>query len=627
MAISAETEAIIERLRAEGQLTRNSGANSIRSVKIQLDRFEGIFNTISGNIAEQTNMLRASMGIQEEAIEAQKRANDLAELQQDAEKSTTTETETTTTTTDTSKDDKKGIFGLLGGFASTLLGIGSKLALGGAGLFVAYNFAKGAINEATGGGFDRFEDSMINTFRNVNWEDLGTSFQTFATKVPEAITAITDFLSDPLGAFLAGAGLTAAGIMLNFGGGALARGVTQGIISGVLGTGGDAGGGGKGGRGLFNLRNVARAGALGILTGALAYYGEDVKNWLQEQGMPEDWANTTVDSAITIGTFTSLGMMFGPKGALVGAVLGTAYVLGRSIYNWMTGAEERGKAALEARLNALDVVEGKFPELGGDGPGSYDEAGIDVIPDLNTSGRLGSVSVSNLTNSTEEEKTAIAARLYNEKFAQALEKAAEGAADDPATLEAARQVQEMLSQAAIQDLLDTWGPKQAELISQVNMLGDNLGILEGDEGFNQYAAELRELDALVQRSGGNMALTSMRDQLRANLKRQFQGITSDSEDFQHLTPAQQEVLRMLEAMESNGGSIGPVSSLTRDQAIMRQIADAGIGGQMSQVVIGKMGGDTIVHQSTTRMGDQNVANVTQFNQAGNPMSPLSVSVG
>lgn len=622
MALSAETEAIIERLKAEGQLTRNSGANSIRSVKVQLDRFEGIFNTISGNIAEQTNMLRASMGIQEEAIEAQKRANDLAELQNSnppppPEKPKPPEPEKP-------KPESKGIFQLLGGFASTLLGIGSKLALGGAGLFVAYNFAKGAIDEATGGGFTRFENSMIDTFRNVNWEELGTSFQTFATKVPEAITAITDFLSDPLGAFLAGAGLTAAGIMLNFGGGALARGVTQGIISGVLGTGAGAGSAGGGGKGLINLRNVAKAGALGILTGALSYYGDDVKNWLQTQGMPEDWANTTVDSAVTIGTFTSIGMMFGPKGALVMAAIGSAYVLGKSIYNWMTGAEERGKAALEARLNAIDVIEGKFPELGASGAGSYDEVGIHVNSDLNTSGRLGSVSVSNLTNSTEEEKTAIAARLYNDKFAEALEKAAEGAADDPATIEAARQVQEMLSQAAIQDLLDTWGPKQSELMSQVNMLGDNLGVTDGDAGFNRYAAELRELDALVQRSGGNMALTSMRDQLRANMKRQFQGITSSDEDFNQLTPAQQEVLRMIESMESNGGSIGPVSSMTRDQAIMRQIAESGAMSGMSQVVIGKMGGDTYMSNNSTKMGDQNVAQITQIGTGGNPMSPLKV---
>ena len=45
--LSPETQAIIDRLKAEGDLMRNSGTNSIRAVKINLDRFEGIFNTIS----------------------------------------------------------------------------------------------------------------------------------------------------------------------------------------------------------------------------------------------------------------------------------------------------------------------------------------------------------------------------------------------------------------------------------------------------------------------------------------------------------------------------------------------------------------------------------------------------
>ena len=35
---SADTQAIIDRLKAEGDLARNSGTNSIRSVKINLDR-------------------------------------------------------------------------------------------------------------------------------------------------------------------------------------------------------------------------------------------------------------------------------------------------------------------------------------------------------------------------------------------------------------------------------------------------------------------------------------------------------------------------------------------------------------------------------------------------------------
>jgi hypothetical protein len=240
MAISAETEAIIDRLKAEGQLTRNSGSHSIRSVKIQLEKFEGVFNSISGNIAEQTQLLRKQMGIQEEAIERQQRRDDLNELQPPVQPEIE-EPETDTTITDSNGKKSKGLIEMISGFGGSLLGMMKPLLLGSAGLFVAYNFAKGFIDEKTGGGFTAFETSMIKTFKEVDWSALGTSFVTFATKIPEAVTAITDFISSPLGMILAGAGLTAAGIMSGFAGGALAKGVTAGIIQGVLGAGGGGG--------------------------------------------------------------------------------------------------------------------------------------------------------------------------------------------------------------------------------------------------------------------------------------------------------------------------------------------------------------------------------------------------
>lgn len=61
--ISEETKAIIDRLKAEGDLIRNSGTNSLRSVKIELSKFEKVFNVISSNVVEQTEMMRSQMGI------------------------------------------------------------------------------------------------------------------------------------------------------------------------------------------------------------------------------------------------------------------------------------------------------------------------------------------------------------------------------------------------------------------------------------------------------------------------------------------------------------------------------------------------------------------------------------
>ena len=50
--LSPETEAIIDRLKREGQLTRNSEGNSIKSIKMNLEKFTEAFSAIQTNTAE-----------------------------------------------------------------------------------------------------------------------------------------------------------------------------------------------------------------------------------------------------------------------------------------------------------------------------------------------------------------------------------------------------------------------------------------------------------------------------------------------------------------------------------------------------------------------------------------------
>ena len=78
--LSPETQAIINRLKAEGDVVRNSGTNSVRSVKFQLEKFESIFNVISNNISEQTDMMRTQLGIQGEAAERLKTKEQFEEI-------------------------------------------------------------------------------------------------------------------------------------------------------------------------------------------------------------------------------------------------------------------------------------------------------------------------------------------------------------------------------------------------------------------------------------------------------------------------------------------------------------------------------------------------------------------
>jgi len=615
MAISAETEAIIDRLKAEGQLTRNSGSHSIRSVKIQLEKFEGVFNSISGNIAEQTQLLRKQMGIQEEAIERQQRRDDLNELQPPVQPEIE-ETETDTTITDSDGKKSKGLIEMISGFGGSLLGMMKPLLLGSAGLFVAYNFAKGFIDEKTGGGFTAFETSMIKTFKEVDWSALGTSFVTFATKIPEAVTAITDFISSPLGMILAGAGLTAAGIMSGFAGGSLAKGVTAGIIQGVLGAGGGGGPAGQGApAGLLNLRKVLKVSALGALTGALVFYGEDISNWLQTQGMSEGWADFAVDSATAISGALTLGAMFGPPGLLVGAVAGIAYVAGKTLYNWFKRNQADAEKKLADRLALADILEGNLGSLE-----NYDDAVLRAarMKRPNTEGVAGSASADKFTKTTDAEQMAIAANLYDD-FDETLKQAAEG---DKA---AVNDVIKMLDQATIQRFIDRFGPMMAAQRGQLTMLGDNLGEVEGDEAYNKFFSQLEELNKFVELSGNDTAILTMRNELRNGILRSFQGITSTSEDFEFLTDDQKRILKALEEIMNGGPAAQKLSSLAGSAATQQMLADAAMGNSGTNVVIGKVGGDTIQNTQITKGGAVNIADVKSYNQNGNPMSPMKLS--
>ena len=45
--LSPETEAIVARLKSEGDLVRNSGTNSIKEIKINLEKFADAFTQIN----------------------------------------------------------------------------------------------------------------------------------------------------------------------------------------------------------------------------------------------------------------------------------------------------------------------------------------------------------------------------------------------------------------------------------------------------------------------------------------------------------------------------------------------------------------------------------------------------
>ena len=186
MALSAETEAIINRLKSEGDLIRNSGTNSIRSVNIQLAKFDGLFNSINSNISEQTKMMQRQLGIAEEAIETARAKEQYDEIVPPVAPQTDDRDDPNDRNTN-EKIDK------MGDSIANALSL-KNIALGAAGLFVGYNLLKGFIDERTGGGFTAME-SNLGTFATqlgtIDLSSLPNTLQTMQTTMADLSDSLT----------------------------------------------------------------------------------------------------------------------------------------------------------------------------------------------------------------------------------------------------------------------------------------------------------------------------------------------------------------------------------------------------------------------------------------------------
>jgi hypothetical protein len=325
--LSAETQAIIKTLKDEGQSIRNRGTNSIRSVKIEMAKFHDVFNTISVNIEEQTKILRQQVGIDKEAIKVQRTKEQLEELQE-KQKYEDIDSESGGKTNENIErigDRLESAFSL------------KNLALAGTGLFVGYNLLKGFIDDQTAGGFSEMEKAIANT----DWSGLGASINSMI----EAAVRFNEWLGN-LPALLIGGGLV----------GTAARNFGAGLVTGGIGPRRAPAGAEDGPRGLGAIRtNVLMA-----ITGLAWVYGESVKTWLTEQGVPEDVGALGVD-AVTAGiSGATIAAMFGlgPAGILIGAIAGLAWVAGNAFKNYLERRNAEAEQNFLDRYNQMgDVVE------------------------------------------------------------------------------------------------------------------------------------------------------------------------------------------------------------------------------------------------------------------------------
>lgn len=79
----ADDKKIVDRLKAEGDLLRNKGTNSIKSVKEKLDKFNGVFESIETSIKDQTTVLTNIFDLNKEEVERQKQLADLNRVSSD----------------------------------------------------------------------------------------------------------------------------------------------------------------------------------------------------------------------------------------------------------------------------------------------------------------------------------------------------------------------------------------------------------------------------------------------------------------------------------------------------------------------------------------------------------------
>lgn len=209
---------IVERLKAEGQLTRNTGTNSIRAVRIQMDKFEGIFETISEQVTLQTKLLADMVETSMDQLRINAETGEREKARQQREDLADAQEEDRDEPADVSparaEREGPGLFSMLSGMGIGKLLIGG--ALLGAGLFAAYNIAKGFIDEKTGGGWSAFEETLTSTLSEMDWQGLkndilsiGTTVKELSIKLAELLGMIVGFLENPWSLFTIGAGFAA----------------------------------------------------------------------------------------------------------------------------------------------------------------------------------------------------------------------------------------------------------------------------------------------------------------------------------------------------------------------------------------------------------------------------------
>ena len=66
--MTPDTKAIVEKLTNEGLLLRNTGTNSIKSVKVELNKFHDTFKALSSSMQGITGTLQGQTKLEEKEV-------------------------------------------------------------------------------------------------------------------------------------------------------------------------------------------------------------------------------------------------------------------------------------------------------------------------------------------------------------------------------------------------------------------------------------------------------------------------------------------------------------------------------------------------------------------------------
>lgn len=380
---------LIDRLRREGQLIRNSGTNSLRSLKVEVGKFDDALSAMKDKMRDQTvafkdllDVQKTSLEIENSEIQRKQRKDQLESV----EKTVSGGSEEKTSSSLVSNSDVKssvisgtfsrgigpGLAGFLGAALGGLSSVISPMRLGGLllrgipivalapliGEFVG-GFTEASLRDILGRNLVEGEDlteaqnSFIDSFsgsvgRVAIWTALGAIFGRRMALIFGAAGLGAEAASPAIERLLEKTGFSEDGIVEAFGQEFDSDKVSMGIgavMSGLV------------ARTLLTpglWRN--RIGIPALVIGAVLAFSEPLKNWLESQGASKTLSEEIVNYTGFVATGASLGMMFGPTGALVGAAIGLALGIGSSLVRWLGRIKDSQEAIFQDQIAETEKI-------------------------------------------------------------------------------------------------------------------------------------------------------------------------------------------------------------------------------------------------------------------------------